>query len=72
MYFLNYQSLSNLNQVAEKIRYRVDNYTAAFPTILEIPSKEHPYDKLLFFALLMVDPEKDSVLKRLSRLLGND
>jgi hypothetical protein len=30
-------------QVAEKIRYRVDNYTAAFPTVLEIPSKEHPY-----------------------------
>jgi len=51
-----------INQhVAEKIRYRVDNYTAAFPTILEIPSKDHPYD-----------PEKDSVLKRLSRLLGND
>ena len=33
-----------INQhVAEKIRYKVDNYTAAFPTILEIPSKEHPY-----------------------------
>ena len=32
-------------QIAEKIRYRVDNYTAAFPTILEIPSKEHPYGK---------------------------
>jgi len=33
--------------VAEKIRYRLDNYTAAFPTVLEIPSKEHPYGNQL-------------------------
>jgi V-type H+-transporting ATPase subunit F len=33
------------DKIADKIRYRVDNYTAAFPTILEIPSKEHPYGK---------------------------
>jgi hypothetical protein len=37
--------LADSEQIAEKIRYRVDNYTAAFPTILEIPSKEHPYGK---------------------------
>ncbi|ODQ51643.1 vacuolar ATP synthase [Saitoella complicata NRRL Y-17804] len=50
-----------INQhVADKIRYRVDNYTAAFPALLEIPSKDHPYD-----------PEKDSVLKRVQRLFGD-
>ncbi|KAI2607303.1 vacuolar ATP synthase [Hypoxylon fragiforme] len=49
-----------INQhVADKIRYRIDTYTAAFPAVLEIPSKEHPYD-----------PEKDSVLRRVKRLFG--
>ncbi|KAI1210842.1 vacuolar ATP synthase [Annulohypoxylon truncatum] len=49
-----------INQhVADKIRHRIDTYTSAFPTILEIPSKEHPYD-----------PEKDSVLRRVRRLFG--
>ncbi|KAI1132499.1 ATPase, V1 complex, subunit F [Nemania abortiva] len=49
-----------INQhIADKIRHRIDTYTAAFPTILEIPSKEHPYD-----------PEKDSVLRRVRRLFG--
>ena len=46
-------------QVAERIRHRIDTYTAAFPTVLEIPSKDHPYD-----------PEKDSVLRRVRRLFG--
>ncbi|KAK5011699.1 H(+)-transporting V1 sector ATPase subunit F, partial [Cryomyces antarcticus] len=49
-----------INQhIAEKIRHRIDTYTAAFPSLLEIPSKDHPYD-----------PEKDSVLKRVRRLFG--
>ncbi|KAK3390534.1 ATPase, V1 complex, subunit F [Podospora didyma] len=49
-----------INQhVAERIRHRVDTYTAAFPAVLEIPSKDHPYD-----------PEKDSVLRRVRRLFG--
>ncbi|KAK6957810.1 H(+)-transporting V1 sector ATPase subunit F [Daldinia eschscholtzii] len=49
-----------INQhIADKIRHRIDTYTSAFPTILEIPSKEHPYD-----------PEKDSVLRRVRRLFG--
>ncbi|KAF2201069.1 vacuolar ATP synthase [Delitschia confertaspora ATCC 74209] len=49
-----------INQhIAERIRHRVDTYTAAFPALLEIPSKDHPYD-----------PEKDSVLKRVRRLFG--
>lgn len=46
-------------KVADKIRQRVDTYTAAFPSLLEIPSKDHPYD-----------PEKDSVLRRVRRLFG--
>jgi len=49
-----------INQhIAEKIRYRIDTFTAAFPAVLEIPSKDHPYD-----------PEKDSVLRRVRRLFG--
>jgi V-type H+-transporting ATPase subunit F len=50
---------TNSVQIAERIRYRVDTYTAAFPALLEIPSKDHPYD-----------PEKDSVLRRVRRLFG--
>jgi V-type H+-transporting ATPase subunit F len=46
-------------QIADRIRYRIDTYTQAFPTVLEIPSKDHPYD-----------PEKDSVLRRVRRLFG--
>ncbi|KAI9704873.1 MAG: H(+)-transporting V1 sector ATPase subunit F [Candelina mexicana] len=49
-----------INQhVADRIRHRVDNYTDAFPALLEIPSKDHPYD-----------PEKDSVLKRVRQVFG--
>ena len=33
-------------QVAEKIRPMVDKYQAAFPALLEIPSKDHPYGAL--------------------------
>ncbi len=51
-----------INQhVADKIRFRVDTYTQAFPALLEIPSKDHPYD-----------PEKDSVLRRVRRLFGEN
>ena len=46
-------------QIAERIRHRVDTYAEAFPSVLEIPSKDHPYD-----------PDKDSVLKRVRRLFG--
>ena len=61
-----YNALSSFNalltcfvQIADRIRSSVDSFTEAFPTILEIPSKDHPYD-----------PEKDSVLKRVRRLFG--
>lgn len=46
-------------QVANDIRPLLDEYHQAFPTILEIPSKDHPYD-----------PAKDSVLKRIQKLFG--
>ncbi|EPQ60985.1 VATF_NEUCR vacuolar ATP synthase subunit F V-ATPase F subunit [Gloeophyllum trabeum ATCC 11539] len=50
-----------INQhVAEKIRPLVDKYNQAFPALLEIPSKDHPYD-----------PSKDSVLKRVQKLFGD-
>lgn len=51
--------LMNHGQIAERIRHRVDTYTAAFPAVLEIPSKDHAYD-----------PEKDTVLRRVRRLFG--
>lgn len=37
-------SLSNL-QIAELIRQQIEEYDQAFPTILEIPSKDHPYSE---------------------------
>merc|ERR1711860_108799 len=47
--------------VADMIRFAVDAYSASgkvVPTILEIPSKEHPYD-----------PRKDSIMQRLAFFL---
>lgn len=50
-----------INQhIAEQIRSRLDSYVKAFPAVLEIPSKDHPYD-----------PEKDSVMKRVQKLFGD-
>lgn len=50
-----------INQhIAEKIRPSVDKYQQAFPALLEIPSKDHPYD-----------PSKDSILKRVQKLFGD-
>jgi V-type H+-transporting ATPase subunit F len=49
-----------INQhVAEMIRPLLNEYTQPIPTILEIPSKEHPYD-----------PEKDMVMQRVNLMLG--
>ncbi|CAP22375.1 Protein CBR-VHA-9 [Caenorhabditis briggsae] len=43
-----------INQhIAEMIRYAVDQHTQSIPAVLEIPSKEAPYD-----------PSKDSILNR--------
>jgi V-type H+-transporting ATPase subunit F len=42
-----------LLKIAEEIRHVLDAYVSAIPAVLEIPSKEHPYD-----------PSKDSILRR--------
>jgi len=43
-----------INQtVAEMVRHVLDSHTAPLPAILEIPSKDSPYD-----------PNKDSILRR--------
>jgi len=43
-----------INQnVAEMIRHIIDRYNQTIPALLEIPSKEHPYDA-----------SKDSILRR--------
>jgi len=49
-----------INQhVANLIRHKLRDYTASIPTILEIPSKDHPYD-----------PEQDSVMQRVTMMVG--
>ncbi|EGF81157.1 hypothetical protein BATDEDRAFT_87408 [Batrachochytrium dendrobatidis JAM81] len=51
-----------INQhIAEDIRAQLEAHHQAFPTVLEIPSKDHPYD-----------PSKDSVLKRVQKLFGEE
>jgi len=64
-------------QIAEKIRPTVDKYHQAFPAVLEIPSKDHPYGKFPFRKSmhaarhdLLLDPSKDSILKRVQKLFG--
>jgi len=43
-----------INQnIAEMIRYVIDAHVKPVPAVLEIPSKDHPYD-----------PNKDSILRR--------
>ena len=53
----------------------MDRYQAAFPALLEIPSKEHPYGSLTGLVcvdeVLTADPSKDSVLKRVQKLRGD-
>ena len=46
-----------INQnVAEGIRHLIDAHQEPVPSVLEIPSKDHPYD-----------PSKDSILRRAQR-----
>ena len=40
-------------QYAEMIRHVLDTHSQPIPAVLEIPSKDHPYD-----------PTKDSILRR--------
>lgn len=43
-----------INQfIAEMIRHAIDGHMQSIPAVLEIPSKEHPYDA-----------SKDSILRR--------
>ena len=49
-----------INQhVANEIRSTLRNYDKLIPTVLEIPSKDIPYD-----------PEKDYIMQRVSMVLG--
>ena len=51
-----------INQhIADTIRHLLDDYHQLMPALLEIPSKEHPYD-----------PEKDSVLRRVNKLCSQE
>ena len=44
--------------VAETVRATIVNHEELFPTILEIPSKDNPYD-----------PEKDTIVLRAAAIL---
>ena len=49
-----------INQhVANNMRHILKDYNQTIPTILEIPSKEHPYD-----------PEQDFIMQRVNMFLG--
>ncbi|RHY26650.1 hypothetical protein DYB32_007424 [Aphanomyces invadans] len=49
-----------INQhIAEEIRHLLNSYEKTIPTILEIPSKDMPYD-----------PAKDYIMKRVNMMLG--
>jgi V-type H+-transporting ATPase subunit F len=51
-----------INQyIADEIRHLLDENTATIPSVLEIPSKEHPYD-----------PSKDSILRRAKGMFNPD
>mmetsp|Transcript_10688 Transcript_10688/g.29460 ORF Transcript_10688/g.29460 Transcript_10688/m.29460 type:complete len:116 (-) Transcript_10688:37-384(-) len=49
-----------INQhIANDIRHVIKDYHQTIPTVLEIPSKEHPYD-----------PEQDYIMQRVNMFLG--
>lgn len=53
-------SIILINQhIANDIRHVLKDYNQTIPTVLEIPSKEHPYD-----------PEQDYIMQRVSMFLG--
>ncbi len=52
-------SVIYIDQVANEIRYILNDYDKLIPTILEIPSKDQPYD-----------PDKDYILTRVKRMTG--
>ena len=46
-------------QIANDIRHLLRDYTKTIPTVLEIPSKDLPYD-----------PEQDYIMQRVNMMLG--
>eukprot|EP00614_Pseudopedinella_elastica_P007853 CAMPEP_0172603500 /NCGR_PEP_ID=MMETSP1068-20121228/23750_1 /TAXON_ID=35684 /ORGANISM="Pseudopedinella elastica, Strain CCMP716" /LENGTH=106 /DNA_ID=CAMNT_0013405261 /DNA_START=132 /DNA_END=452 /DNA_ORIENTATION=- len=49
-----------INQhVANEIRHLLKDYSKTIPTVLEIPSKDSPYD-----------PEQDYIMQRVNQMLG--
>ncbi|KAK9810663.1 hypothetical protein WJX73_008517 [Symbiochloris irregularis] len=51
-----------INQsVANMIRSTIGKFNKAMPAVLEIPSKDHPYD-----------PNQDSILQRVKGMFGGD
>mmetsp|Transcript_25487 Transcript_25487/g.33299 ORF Transcript_25487/g.33299 Transcript_25487/m.33299 type:complete len:117 (+) Transcript_25487:81-431(+) len=49
-----------INQhIANEIRHVLKDYEQTIPTVLEIPSKDHPYD-----------PEQDYIMQRINLMLG--
>lgn len=51
-----------INQfIAEMIRHAIDAHMQSIPAVLEIPSKEHPYDS-----------SKDSILRRAKGMFSAD
>jgi V-type H+-transporting ATPase subunit F len=49
-----------INQhVANEIRHVLRDYNKTIPTVLEIPSKEHPYN-----------PDQDTIMQRVNMILG--
>jgi len=51
-----------INQsIAERIRHAVDSHTDPIPAVVEIPSKDQPYD-----------PAKDSLMRRAKGLFAGD
>ncbi|KAL3647804.1 hypothetical protein CASFOL_008772 [Castilleja foliolosa] len=54
-------NIRQTSRVANMIRFLVDSYNKPIPAILEIPSKDHPYD-----------PAHDSVLSRVKYLFSSE
>ena len=51
-----------INQtIADLIRHILNNYTKAIPTVIEIPSKDKPYDAT-----------RDMVIRRVAKMLGSE
>uniref|UniRef100_A0A7S3JTZ6 V-type proton ATPase subunit F n=1 Tax=Aureoumbra lagunensis TaxID=44058 RepID=A0A7S3JTZ6_9STRA len=51
-----------INQhIANEIRHLLKNYTKTIPTVLEMPSKDQPYD-----------PQQDYIMQRVSAMLNVD